>query len=275
MNFRFLVFIILFCSPHEKINNSKEKIMDTNSEWQLIWEDNFEGNSLNTKYWNRQVEPAGRFNYEWQRYTADEKNAYVKDGLLVLEAIHESDKHGMNQYTSARLNTAQKFKFKYGKVVARIKLPKGKGIWPAFWMLGNNIDENGGNTPWPFCGEIDILELWGSRSNATVEANIHYANKDGKHEMMGAKAFELEEGIFADNFHNFELEWSAKELIWKVDGKTFATKDISDKKYKAFRKKFFFLLNIAVGGNYAANPDNSTPLPQKMYVDYIKVYQKK
>lgn len=249
--------------------------MGTNSEWQLIWEDNFDGKKLNKKYWNRQVEPAGRFNDEWQRYTKDKKNAYLKDGVLVLEAIHESDRHGMDQYTSARLNTANKVKFTYGKIVASIKLPKGKGIWPAFWMLGNNIDENGGDTRWPQCGEIDILELWGSRDDAVVEANIHYANLSGKHEMMGAKSYHLKEGIFADDFHEFELEWSAKELIWRVDGETYAKKDISSYKFDAFRKDFFLLLNIAVGGQYAARPDETSPLPQKMYVDYIKVYQKK
>lgn len=108
--------------------------------------------------WNRQVEPAGRFNEEWQ-YTKSPQNSYVDDGYLVLKAIHESNHHGMNQYTSARLNTANKYAWKYGKVVARIQLPYGQGAWPAFWMLGANIDEHGGETPWPQSAEIDILEL--------------------------------------------------------------------------------------------------------------------
>ena len=276
---RFLGIAILMASfvvQNACKNNTKseENSMKTSKkEYKLIWEDNFDGDSLQMKYWNRQVEPAGRFNSEWQRYTDDVKNAYVKDGNLIIEAIHESETHGHDQYTSARLNTAQKFTFKFGKVVARIKLPKGKGIWPAFWMLGANINENGGDTPWPFTGEIDILELWGTESDAIVEANIHYADAKGKHAMMGAKGYHLKEGIFADDFHNFELEWTANKLFWRVDGNTFASQDISDPIYDEFRKEFFLLLNIAVDGKSNRNPDKSTIFPQKMFVDWIKVYQ--
>ena len=267
-----LVTIQLSC----KNSLSTDKKMENKTkEYTLIWEDNFEGDTLNLDHWNRQVEPAGRFNEEWQRYTDDVKNSYVKDGNLIIEAIHESETHESDQYTSARLNTAQKFFFTCGKVVARIKLPKGKGIWPAFWMLGANINENGGDTPWPFTGEIDILELWGTESDAVVEANIHYANEEGKHNMMGAVGYHLKEGSFADKFHEFELEWTPEKMIWRVDGNTFASKDITDKVYDEFRKDFFLLLNIAVGGKNAGRPDTSTVFPQKMYVDWIKVYQLK
>ncbi len=272
-----LLFVLAIALQACNTPNSKQhkNMKNKKKTYQLLWEDNFDGNQLNLENWNRQVEPAGRFNEEWQRYTASENNAYVKDGNLIIEAIHESSKHGHNQYSSARLNTAQKFEFTFGKVVARMKLPQGKGIWPAFWMLGANIDENGGDTPWPFTGEIDILELWGTVSDAEIEANLHFADKDGKHDMMGAKGYQLEEGIFADDFHEFELEWTPKELIWRVDGNEFARKDISEPIYDAFRKDFFLLLNIAVGGTHAGRPDNTTTFPQRMYADWVKVYQLK
>lgn len=242
--------------------------------WKLIWSDEFTGNKLNKKNWNRQVEKAGRFNEEWQRYTSSKKNAYVENGNLVLKAIHVSDKHGHNQYTSARLNTAQKFTFQYGKIAARIKLPYGAGIWPAFWMLGANINENGGDTPWPQCGEIDILELYGSKDDGTVEANIHFADKNEKHDQMGALSFSLKEGKFSDDFHVFELEWDAERVTWFVDGNKYASFSIADKVFSEIKHDFFLLLNIAVGGKHAGRPDNTTSFPQMMYVDWIRVYQK-
>lgn len=247
----------------------------TDKKYTLVWQDNFENKELDTTKWNRQVEPAGRFNKEWQRYTDSEKNSYIEDGQLVLKAIHESDVHAIDQYTSARLNTAGKFDFKYGKIVAKIKLPSGKAIWPAFWMLGSNIDENGGDTPWPITGEIDILELWGTESASVVEANIHYANSDKKHTQMGVESYHLPNGNFSDNFHEFEFEWTAEQMIWKVDGETYHTLNITDAKYYAFHKEFFLLLNIAVGGEIAGYPDDTTPLPQKMVVDWIRIFQQK
>jgi beta-glucanase (GH16 family) len=253
---------------------NKDLTTRSGDEWQLIWSDEFEGPELNTNFWNRQVEKAGRFNEEWQRYTNKKANAYLENNCLVIEAIHHGKKHGMDQYSSARLNTAGKFTFKYGKVSARIKLPYGMGIWPAFWMLGANIDENGGDTSWPLCGEIDILELYGAKNDAVVEANIHYADASGRHAMMGSESFELDRGIFADDFHLFELEWTPKTISWSVDGKTYASTSIASEEFSEFHKEFFLLLNIAVGGTFAGRPDSSSVFPQKMYVDWIRVYQK-
>lgn len=242
--------------------------------WTLVWSDEFDGEVLDETSWNRQVERAGRFNGEWQRYTDSTGNAYVEDGCLVISAIHESDAHGMDQYTSARLNTANKQAWTYGKIAARIQLPHGKGAWPAFWMLGANIDENGGDTPWPQTGEIDILELYGSRDDGVVEANIHYAGRTGRHASMGAVAYELDEGRFADNFHVFELEWDAERLTWFVDGQPFASTDITADHLSEFHQDFFILLNIAVGGRAAGSPDGTTAFPLRMYVDWVRVYQR-
>lgn len=247
---------------------------DPGREYALVWADEFDGEELNMDNWNYQVEPAGRFNDEWQRYTNDSKNAYVENGNLIIQAVHEGEDHGMDQYTSARMNTANKQAWKYGKIVASIKLPQGKGIWPAFWMLGANINENGGDTPWPQCGEIDILELYGSKDDGVVEANIHYADATNNHAMLGAKSYELPEGKFADAYHVFELVWDEKEVVWLVDGTDYASFSIAKDELSEFHKEFFILLNIAVGGNYAGRPDDSTIFPQKMYVDWVRVYQK-
>jgi beta-glucanase (GH16 family) len=180
----------------------------------------------------------------------------------------------MDQYTSARLNTATKQAWKYGKIVARIKLPDGEGIWPAFWMLGANIDQNGGDTPWPQCGEIDIMEFYGSRDDAVVEANIHYADENDAHTMMGAIPYKLKEGKFSDAYHTFEFEWDKNRMIWSVDGEAYASTPITSDELTEFHQQFFILLNVAVGGAYAGSPDETTDFPQRMYVDWIRVYQK-
>ncbi len=256
-------------SQAEESNHMEQK----DDSWQLVWEDNFDGQELDNTKWNRQTEPAGRFNDEWQRYTSDTQNAFVKDGYLTLQANHHSNEHGLNQYSSARLNTAGKGEWQYGRIVARIKLPKGEGVWPAFWTLGANIDENGGDTPWPKTGEIDILELYGSKDDAVIEGNMHYY--DNGHAHMGAVAYKLKDGIFAEDFHEFELQWGPQQLIWKVDGNTFHSVRIDKPEMTEFHHKHFLLLNIAIGGKWAGRPDDTTPFPVQMVVDWVKVYQQR
>lgn len=254
--------------------NLKDDTYHPGAHWKLVWSDEFSGTTIDTSNWTRQVEAAGRFNDEWQRYTSSSENAYIDNNCLVIKAIHTSDIHGMDQYTSARIHTANKYTFRYGKIAARIQLPHGRGIWPAFWMLGANIDEHGGDTPWPASGEIDILELYGSKSDAVVEANMHYADESGAHANMGAVSFKLSQGRFADAFHVFELEWDDSRLVWRVDGQEFASASIASPEFTEFHKEFFPLLNIAVGGTYAGRPDSSSRFPQTMYVDWVRVYQK-
>jgi beta-glucanase (GH16 family) len=258
----------------EATSNIEESSYQPGPDWKLVWSDEFEGVTLNENNWNRQVVRAGRFNGEWQRYTNSPDNSYVEDGHLVIKAMHESDTHGMDQYTSARLNTANKQAWKYGKITARIKLPTGEGIWPAFWMLGANISENGGDTPWPQSGEIDIMEFYGSKDEAVVEANIHYADASDSHAMMGAVSYKLEEGKFPDAFHIFELEWNANKMVWSVDGEEYASAPITADEFSEFHEEFFILLNLAVGGDFAGRPDATTEFPQHMYVDWVRVYQK-
>ena len=242
------------------------------SDWKLVWSDEFDGSNLNLENWTRQVLPEP-FNGEWQQYFDREENSYVENGYLVLKAIHTGVSHGKNQYTSGRLHTGGKQEWMYGRIAARIQLPFGKGIWPAFWMLGANITEIGGDVPWPKCGEIDILEMYGSRDDAVVEANLHY--DDDGHKMSGAKPCRLEKGIFADQFHVFEIEWSDQKIIWYVDGKAYSEVDVSSETMSEFHDKFYILLNIAVGGEWAGEPDDSTTFPAQMYVDWVRVYQRK
>jgi len=274
-----VTLLVLTASCNNSTETTQEEVStptdsyDPGPNWKLAWADEFDRDSLDGRNWTYQIEPAGRFNDEWQRYTNSTQNAYINNECLVIKAIHESDAHGMDQYTSARLHTANKHTWTYGKIAARIKLPKGQGIWPAFWMLGANINENGGDTPWPQCGEIDILELYGSKDEAVVEANLHYADSTDSHAMMGAASYKLEEGIFADEFHIFELEWTADQLTWFVDGNAFASTPLTSVERSEFHQDFFILLNMAVGGTYAGRPDATTPFPQYMYVDWVRVYQ--
>ena len=255
-------------------SNLKADTYTPGEQWKLVWSDEFDGDTLNRENWNFQVLEAGRFNGELQEYTDSEQNAYVEDNCLVIKAIHKSDVHGPNQYSSARLNTAQKQTWKYGRIAARIQLPYGEGVFPAFWMLGANCNENGGDTPWPLCGEIDVVELFGNKSDAVVEANIHFADEEDAHDQMGSVSVDLDEGIFADQFHVFEIEWDENRVVWFVDGQEYASRDITTEVMSEFHQEFFILLNFAIGGNTAGCPDETTQFPQHMYVDWVRVYQK-
>ena len=281
---------LLFCLSSALMSEAHEQLKDEQvtypasnleadtyapgEQWTLVWSDEFDGDTLNRENWNFQVLEAGRFNGELQEYTDSEQNAYVEDSCLVIKAIHKSDVHGPNQYSSARLNTAQKQTWKYGRIAARIQLPYGEGVFPAFWMLGANCNENGGDTSWPLCGEIDIVELFGNKSDAVVEANIHFADAEGAHDQMGSVSVDLEEGIFADQFHVFEIEWDENRVVWFVDGKEYARQDITTEVMSEFHQEFFILLNFAIGGVSAGCPDETTQFPQHMYVDWVRVYQK-
>ena len=268
-----IIFSTSSCNYMNSDNNKDN--YDPGMNWDLDWSDEFEGESIDLNNWNFQELEAGHFNEEWQQYTNSSKNAYTEDGCLVIKAIHESDEHAIGNYTSARMNTANKQTWKYGKIAARIKLPFGQGIWPAFWMLGANIDENGGDTPWPQSGEIDILELYGSKNDSVVEANIHFADNTNSHSNMGAVSYKLKDGKFSDTFHIFELEWDENKVTWLVDGIEYASFPITSDELSEFHKEFFILFNVAIGGKYAGYPDSTSVFPQYMYIDWVRVYKKK
>jgi beta-glucanase (GH16 family) len=210
-------------------------------------------------------------NHERQWYTNSTNNA-VHDGQgnLVITARRENPGnyqcwYGRCEYTSARLNTSGKFTQTYGTFEARIKMSRGQGMWPAFWMLGNDI----GNVGWPQSGEIDIMENVGFEPNQ-VHGTIHGPGYSGS---GGIGAGYSNGAPFADGFHTFRLEWSPDKLVWKVDGNTYQTRTPSDLggRQWVFNHPFFVILNLAVGGYWPGDPDGSTPFPNTLTIDYVRV----
>ena len=230
----------------------------------LIWQDEFEGNQVDLSNWK--FETGGEWsNNELQYYKKE--NTSIVDGHLVIEARNEA--YGGHQYTSSRMITHDKFDFQYGRVDIRAALPYGKGLWPALWMLGEDIYTTG----WPACGEIDIMELvGGTGSDNQVHGTAHWSNS-GQHASAGGH-YALSQGIFYDEFHVFSLEWSATQLKWYVNDIHYYTLDITSSGLSELRDHpFFFIFNVAVGGDWPGNPTSTTVFPQRMIVDYIRVFQ--
>ena len=233
----------------------------------LKWADEFDGNKLNTASWNYETGGGGWGNNELQNYTSSSKNSFVTSGgYLVIEARKETI--GTNQYSSARLTTQGKKEFTYGRIDIRAKLPKGQGIWPALWMLGSNIN----TTPWPASGEIDLMEYLGHQSNKTY-GTIHWGNVGAPSTQSGG-SYILPSGNFNDKFHVFSFIWTSDKMEWYVDDVKFFTVNKSDVTGNyPFDKPFFFIFNVAVGGNWPGSPDATTVFPQRMIVDYIRVFE--
>ncbi len=237
---------------------------------QLIWSDEFNGDSLNTSFWNYEV-GGNNPNSELEFYTSRPTNIKVDTGNLIITANKETYSSGgvTENYTSGRINTSHKFNFKYGKIEARMKLPYGQGIWPAFWMLGQNIDQ----VSWPNCGEMDIMEMVGGAGDNTVHTTLHWGPVDasGNHPSYGL-AYALSSGKFADAYHIFTLEWTPQTVTSYVDGNKYYTISISPAGLAAFQNNFFIIFNLAVGGSWPGNPDATTVFPQHLFVDYVRVY---
>ena len=234
--------------------------------WQLVWSDEFDSTSINTLNWTKETGGNGWGNNELEYYTNRDTNAFIENGHLVIQVLKEN--YSNRNYTSARLKTQSKKLFKYGKIEASIKLPCGQGIWPAFWTLGQNISSVG----WPKCGEIDIMEMIGGQNREnTVHGTAHWDN-NGQHAQYG-NSYTLTSGIFADDFHKFAIIWTEQYIKWYVDDHLYNTIDITSSGLSEFHNDFFILLNVAVGGNWPGSPDASTVFPQRMEVDYVRVYQ--
>ncbi|HPR57536.1 MAG TPA: family 16 glycosylhydrolase [Bacteroidales bacterium] len=240
---------------------------DPNYDPTLVWAEEFNYTGMpDPAKWNMETGGTGWGNNELQYYTDSETNAYVENGLLTITAREEAV--GGRDYTSARITTQEKFDFKYGRIEARIKLPYGQGLWPAFWMLGTNINTAG----WPACGEIDIMEMvGGTGGDNTCHATIHWDN-DGEHAQYGL-SHTLASGIFADDFHVFGVKWDAQEIKAYMDDVEYYVADITPDALSEFQNNFFIILNIAVGGNWPGPPNATTEFPQTMQVDWVRVYQ--
>jgi beta-glucanase (GH16 family) len=238
--------------------------------WQLVWADEFsqlDGSSPDASKWAYDTGATGWGNAELQHYTTRTNNVRIEDGKLVIEALRESYL-GAN-YTSARMKTFGKVSWLYGRMEARIKIPRTAGIWPAFWMLGTNIASAG----WPECGEIDIMENIG-REPKWIHGTIHGPGYSGR-KAIGAKYALPGNEDFADNYHVYAVEWTTNALKWFVDGVQFHVATASQLPAGAhwvYTRPQFLILNVAVGGNWPGNPDETTVFPQQMFVDYVRVY---
>ena len=245
--------------------------------WKLVWHDEFNaraGSPIDKSKWKPEIGGHGWGNHELEYYTDRTDNAFQSKGSLVIKAIKEEftgrDKV-TRAYTSARLITKHAFTATYGRFEARMKLPRGQGIWPAFWLLGNDIDKVG----WPNCGEIDIMELIG-KEPSTVHGTIHgpgYSHNKGissSHSLKNGKEF-------ADAFHVFAIEWEPEAIRFYCDDvlyKTVTPADLPQGTTWVYNHPFFILLNVAVGGDWPGAPDATSVFPQEMLVDYVRVYQK-
>jgi len=247
------------------------------SGWTLAWSDEFDGPAgalVDSTRWVAEVGGHGWGNHELEYYTDRGQNASLSgDGLLVIRALREHyEGQGVaREYTSARLKTQGRFEQTYGRFEARLKIPRGQGLWPAFWMLGADINAAG----WPRCGEIDIMENIG-REPATVHGSMHGPGYSGGDSLSALFALPGGEAL-ADGFHVFAVEWEPAIVRFSIDGTLYETRTPADLKPGqawVFDHPFFMLLNVAVGGDWPGSPDASTVFPQTMLVDYVRVYRR-
>lgn len=236
--------------------------------WQITWSDEFNGlagQSPDASKWTFDLGTGqdGWGNSELQSYTNSPANISLDDqGNMVITAINEG-----NRFTSARIKTQGLFAQQYGRFEARIKTPYGPGIWPAFWMLGENIETE----PWPACGEIDIMELRGQEPHI-IHGTLHGPGYSGGNPVTGSYA--LVNDRFDNDFHLFAIEWDKDKIDFFVDDYLYQRIERSNVPGEwVYDQPFFILINLAVGGNYVGFPTAQTPFPQKMYIDYVRVYQ--
>lgn len=250
------------------VDNTGYSTPETYDGYHLAWSDEFSGKSVNENDWTFETgNNNGWGNAELEYYTGRTQNAFVSQGNLIIEARQEA--YNGSQYTSARMITKNKKTFQYGRIDIRAKLPSTKGIWPALWLLGNNIDQ----VNWPACGEIDMMELLGQEPNK-VYGTLHYGANTTLHESIGTN-YVLPGASFDQEFHVFSLIWEENSIKILIDDTQFfaATKANVTAAYP-FNNPFFFIFNIAVGGNWPGAPDANTVFPQRMVVDYVRVFQK-
>jgi len=233
--------------------------------WTLTWQDEFDGPEIDAAHWKHEIGGHGWGNAEDEFYTAEPDNSFIENGRLVIQAL-EQRKQG-KPYTSARLITKDKFAQAYGRFEARIQIPRGQGIWPAFWLLGEDISTAG----WPDSGEIDIMENIG-REPGIVHGTVHgpgYSGANG----VGASYSLPDNAPFADDFHVYAIEWEPEAIRWYVDDVLYNTITPDDVAGEwVYNHPFFILLNLAVGGNWPGYPDETTEFPQRLTVDYVRVY---
>ncbi|MBR4431196.1 MAG: family 16 glycosylhydrolase [Clostridiales bacterium] len=245
--------------------------------YNLLWSDEFDGSGeMDLTKWNYEPHEPGWTNNELQEYTTSTDNVFVRDGNLVLKAL-KTEKDGVTHYTSGKVTGQNKTDFQYGKVVVSAKVPEGQGLWPAIWMMPKDESYYG---QWPKCGEIDIMESLGHDTTVSY-STIHYGEPHG--EQQGTITKEGDES-FSAKFHEYSVEWEPGEMRFYTDGELVLTcndwftavEGEDDKPYPApFDQPFFVQMNLAVGGNWPGNPDETTNFDNAEFlIDYVRVYQK-
>ena len=240
--------------------------------YKILWADEFEGSKLNNKIWLREERPVGWTNEESQEYVKDEKNGFIRDGKFVIKGI-ENPK---GIYTSCKLRNTDKYAFKYGRIETRAKVPEGKGLWPAIWMMPEKESLYG---QWPKCGEIDIMEVLGDQTELAY-GTVHYGEPHA--EKQGTVT--LTNGTFASDFHDFAVEWEPGKMEWFIDGQSYlvvtdwfsAENDIEKDWPAPFNQKFCIQMNLAIGGTWPGYPEIGADYMDKaeFEIDYVRVYQK-
>ena len=247
-------------------------IQTANAAWQLAWTDEFNGSVIDTKHWKFDVGTGppypGWGRNELEYYTSRLQNAYVSNGVLHIVARHEA--YNGSSYTSAKLNSLGRFSHTYGRFEFSAKLPEGQGYWPALWMMPRDSVYGG----WAASGETDVMENNGN-DPSTVSGTIHFGGQWPDQDQSYGPAFTFPPGDSVTNFHVYALEWTTNEIRWYVDYQPHQTQNYwwSSGAYPApFDQPFFFIMNLAVGGNFVGNPGVSTIFPGEMQVDYVRVY---
>lgn len=234
--------------------------------WRLAWHDEFDGAAIDTSSWTYDIGGDGWGNAESEFYTSRPENARLENGMLVIEARRESYKG--SKFTSARLKTQGLKTFQYGRVEARLQVPAGQGMWPAFWLLGEDIYLKG----WPNCGEIDVMEYIGREPN-TIFGTIHGPHYSGP---LGPSKSYTQAAPISDGFHVYAIEWDEKHISWFFDDQLYSTwtpADLGGHTW-VFDHPFFIILNLAVGGGWPGPVGAETVFPARYSVDYVRVFQK-
>lgn len=249
---------------------------DSKDPWVLVWSDEFNDATADGRpdpsKWTYELGASGYGNEEKQNYTDRAENARyaIEDGEGCLKITALADNYQGVRYSSARIRTEGRFSATYGRFEARMKLPFGPGMWPAFWLLGSNYATD----TWPKCGEIDIMENKGFQPNI-VSSAVHCPGHSGGNPFT--KTFGYQEQRFDTGFHIFAAEWDAEKISFSVDGFVYhtVTKSEMSEDQWAFDHPFFIIINLAVGGTFGGDPTGDTVFPQSLYVDYVRVYQRK
>lgn len=254
------------------INNSNsipisELTRKSENGWRLVWNDEFNRELINNRFWTLQNGGGIWGNNELQCYTDRSDNCYIENGKLMIRAIKESYKD--HQYTSARIITRDKVDFLYGKIEIKAKLPSGKGLFPAFWLLPSNDNYGSRNKN----GEIDIVELLGNDTRF-IYGVAHYSLND---EFRSYKKYNDNNKDFSKDFHVYSIEWSQDRIIWLIDDREYFTFDLEKKfndEYNPFNKKFYLIMNLAVGGNWPGFDFTNTTFPAHVEIDYVRYYKR-